>query len=131
MPDDHSSDDIFRHLVKLMEELAGELGSDKAPPFIGYTIISSPGEPPRVMRMTRPGPCEIPYELVEGPHHFFISLEMPADLTTEPQVNFDRRSVVIQLDGREVVVDLPAVIDIRQCSWEVRHGLLDIVCPKA
>ncbi len=130
MPDNQSPDDIFRYLIKMIEELAGQMGTDQTPQFVGYTIVSTPGEPPRVMRITNRSPCELPYEMVEGPNHFYITLELPADLESAPIVDFDRRRVSVQIGDRAMSVDLPQPIDRVHCSYELRRGLLDIVCQK-
>jgi HSP20 family molecular chaperone IbpA len=131
MPDNHTPDDIFRYLMKMMEELAGEMGTDKTPHFVGYTIVSTPGEPPRVVRITNRTPCELPHELVEGPTHYYITIELPADITIAPDVDIDRKRVTVRVDTRELAIDLPAPVDISHCSYDLRRGLLDIVCRKA
>ncbi len=131
MPDNQSPDDIFRYLMKMMEELAGEMGAEKPPHFVGYTIVSTPGEPPRVVRITNRSLCEIPYELVEGPTHFYITFELPADLENAPVVDIDSQRVVVQVGGREMAIDLPQPVDRVHCSYELHRGLLDIVCQKA
>ncbi|MDD1679139.1 MAG: Hsp20/alpha crystallin family protein [Methanomicrobiales archaeon] len=131
MPDNLSPDDIFRHLMKMLEELAGQMGSDHSPHFIGYTIVSAPGEPPRVIRITNHSPCELLYELVEGPRHVYITLELPSDMSTAPEIDFDRRKVVIQIGSQEMVIDLPTPVDILHCSYQLRHGVMDVVCLKA
>jgi HSP20 family molecular chaperone IbpA len=131
MPDSQSPDDIFRYLMKMMEELAGEMSADKTPHFIGYTIVSTPGEAPRVVRITNRSPCELPYELVEGPTHYYITIELPPDLDSAPVVDIDLKKVTVQVGGREMAIDLPQPVDRVHCSYELRRGLLDIVCQKA
>jgi HSP20 family molecular chaperone IbpA len=130
MPDNQSPDDIFRYLMKMMEELAGEMGTDKTPHFVGYTIVSTPGEAPRVVRITNRSPCELPYELVEGPTCYYITIELPIDLESAPVVDIDRNRVLIEVGGREMAIDLPVPVDRTRCSYELRRGLLDIVCQK-
>ncbi len=130
MPDNQSPDDIFRYLMKMMEELAGEMGADKNPHFVGYTIVHTPGEPPRVVRITNRSPCELPYELVEGPTHFYLTIELPPDLESAPVVDIDRKRVAVQIEGREMAIELPQAVDLVHCSYELRRGILDIICQK-
>jgi HSP20 family molecular chaperone IbpA len=130
MPDNQSPDDIFRYLMKMMEELAGEMGADKSPHFVGYTIVRTPGEAPRVVRITSRSPCELPYELVDGPAQYYITIELPIDLDGAPMVDIDRRRVVVHVGGYEMAIDLPEPVDPTRCSFELRRGLLDIVCQK-
>jgi hypothetical protein len=131
MPDNPSPDDIFRYLMKMIEELTGELGEDKHPQYVGYTIVSSPGEAPRVVRITNRSTCELPYELVEGPSHYYITIELPPEREGPPLVDIDRGSVRVQAGGREMALDFPEPVDRAHCSYELRRGLLDIICQKA
>lgn len=130
MPDNLTPDDFIRYLIKMMEELTGEIGTNKTPQFVGYTIINTPGEAPRVMRFTNRSLSEIPYELVEGPTNYYITIELPNDMTSAPIVDIDRRRVVVQIDNHEMAIDLPQSVDLPHCSYEIRRGLLDIICQK-
>jgi hypothetical protein len=131
MPDNNPSDDIFKDLVKMMEELIRGIGvADHSHRFIGYTIVTGPGEVPRVIRTTEGAPCDITYELVEGPTHFFITVELPPDPSTASYVDFSLERVGIHVGGRETIVDLSAPIDVKHSSYQIRHGLLDIECRK-
>ena len=130
MPDNNSPDDIFRDLVKMMEELVKGMSADHAHRFIGYTIITGSGGAPRVIRSIGGEPGEIAYELVEGPTHFFITAELPPDLSMAAYVDFDAERVTIHVEGRETIVNLSAPIDIKHSSYQIHHRLLDIICQK-
>jgi hypothetical protein len=131
MSDNPSPDDIFRYLKKMIEDLAGEMGKGQSPHFVGYTIISTPGEAPRVVRITSHSPCEFPCEQVEGPEHYYLTLELPPDAGGEPHVDFDLQKVIVHLGEQEMIIDLPARIDPSSCTCGFRRGTLDIVCKKA
>ncbi|MDD1675633.1 MAG: hypothetical protein LUQ17_02980 [Methanomicrobiales archaeon] len=131
MPDNNSYDDIFKDLVKMMENLIKEMPGNPSHRIIGYTIISGPGDAPRVIRTMEKSPCELPYELVESPTHFFITAQLPPDLTTAPYVDIDKTRVTLHVEGRETAIELSGPIDVKHSTYQVHHGLLDIVCQKA
>ncbi len=130
MPDNGPYDDIVRDLVKMMESLIRDMPANQPHRVVGYTIITGPGREPRVIRTTDHGPCELPYELVEGPTHFYITVPLPAEPTTAPYVDIDRTRITLTVEGRETVIELSDPVDIKHSSYQIHHGLLDVVCQK-
>src|SRR5512138_3329354 len=78
-------DDIFKNLAKMMEDLLRNLPNQGTSQFVGYTIITEPGQPPRVLRRDREGnKHEIPYELIETKDRIFVTAEIAADKKEAP-----------------------------------------------
>jgi HSP20 family molecular chaperone IbpA len=123
-------DELFRQIARMMEDLLKQMSAGDMPSVIGYTLITGPGDHPRMIRITG-GEERLPYELVEGQDRIFITAELPADLTTAPYVEIDPHQLVIHVEHRTTVIELPAVIDRKHTTYQIRHGILDIVCWKA
>jgi hypothetical protein len=78
-------DDAFRNLAKVMEELLNNLSLDENPRFVGCTIITGPGEDPRIIQFdTDEENDEIAYELIESDDCIYITADIPPSLANEP-----------------------------------------------
>jgi len=123
-------DELFRHLARMMEEMAKKLPEQDAPRIIGCTIITTGGDVPQGF----PGgeePGEIPYEIVEGKDRIYITAVIPASVRNAPVADIRPREVRIVADESETVVPLETVIDVKHSFYHVRRGVMDIVCYKA
>ena len=98
--------------------------------FIGYSIITGPGDIPRIIRTNGGSHPEIPYEVVEGQEKIYITVELPPDMKTAPYVDIMPEQVMIHIDKFETVVDLKVPIDVKHSSYNIKRGILDIVCSK-
>jgi len=114
-----------------MEDLFKNSTTGNSKHFIGYTIITGPGDIPRVIRTNGGSHPEIPYEVVEGPENIYITVELPSELETAPYVDITPERVMIHINKFETVVDLKVPIDFKHSSYNIRRGILDIVCIKA
>lgn len=123
-------DDIFKNLAKIMEDIFKSTTTGNSKRFIGYTIITGPGDIPRVIRTNGDSHSEIPYEVVEGPDKIYITVELPPDMETAPYVDIMAERVLIHVDKFETVVDLKVPIDFKHSSYNIRRGILDIMCKK-
>jgi hypothetical protein len=124
-------DDAFRNLAKVMEELLNNLSLDENPRFVGCTIITGPGEEPRIIQFdTTEDDDEIDYELIESDECIFITAEIPPSLGSEPYADIQSDAVRICMGPCEVTVALPSPINIGMSYYDVRNGVMDIVCHK-
>ncbi|RPJ53427.1 MAG: hypothetical protein EHJ95_02280 [Methanobacteriota archaeon] len=125
-------DDIFKNLAKMMEDLLRNLPNQGTSQFVGYTIITEPGQPPRVLRRDRDGnKHEIPYELIETKDRIFVTAEIAADRKEAPYAQIGSKTVRIHQGEEETEIDLGCDIDIDHSFYNVHHGVMDIVCYKA
>lgn len=122
-------DDLFRHLARMMEEMAMKLPDQDSPKIIGCTIITMGGEvPPGFPGGEESG--EISYELVEGKDRIYITAVIPATVRNAPTADIRPQEVRIVADDSETVVPLASSIDVKHSFYHVRRGVMDIVCYK-
>ena len=122
-------DDLFRHLARMMEEMAKQLPDQDAPKIIGCTIITTGGEvPPGFPTDDESG--EISYEIVEGKDRIYITAVIPASVRNAPTADIRPQEVRIVADDSELVVPLTSSIDVKHSFYHVRRGVMDIVCYK-
>jgi hypothetical protein len=124
------NDDIFKNIAKAMEELLNNMPIDESSRFIGCTIITGPGEDPKIFHVDDSNDEEINYEVIEGPEKIYISAEVPASVRNAPYVDIQQDKVVIHVDDDEVTIDLPCSAHIGQSTYTVSNGIIDIVCQK-
>jgi len=122
-------DDLFRHLARMMEEMARKLPDQDSPKIIGCTIITAGGEIPAGFSGEEE-PGEITYEIVEGKDRIYITAVIPATVRNAPTADILPREVRIVTDGEETVVPLQSLIDVKHSFYHVRRGVMDIVCYK-
>jgi hypothetical protein len=122
-------DDLFRHLARMMEEMARKLPDQDSPKIIGCTIITAGGEIPAGFSGEEE-PGEITYEIVEGKDRIYITAVIPATVRNAPIADILPREVRIVTDGEETVVPLQSLIDVKHSFYHVRRGVMDIVCYK-
>jgi HSP20 family molecular chaperone IbpA len=124
-------DDAFRNLAKVMEELLNNLSLDENPRFVGCTIITGPGEDPRIIQFdTDEEDEEITYELIESDECIYITADIPPSLANEPYADIQAEAVRICMGSVEVTVALPSPVNIGKSHYDVRNGIMDIVCHK-
>jgi hypothetical protein len=123
-------DELFRHLARMMEEMAKKLPDQDAPRIIGCTIITTGGEVPSEMQGGEES-GEISYEIVEGKDRIYITAVIPATVRNAPTADIRTQEVRILADESETVVPLASSIDVKHSFYHVRRGVMDIVCYKA
>jgi hypothetical protein len=129
------NDDVFRTISKIMEDLVKKLASQEGPQFVGYTIITGPGDAPRIIRMEGGSSSdeeedEIPYEMEELDDRFYITADVVTDENAPTYAEIRPNSVTISSGGCDQVVELPCELDLVRSYYETRHGVMDIVCVK-
>jgi len=124
-------DDLFRHLARMMEEMARKLPDQDAPKIIGCTIITTGGELPPGFPGGEEDTGEISYEIVEGKDRIYITALIPASVRNAPTADIRPQEVRIVADESETVVPLESSIDVKHSFYHVRRGVMDIVCYKA
>lgn len=121
-------DDAFRNLAKVMEELLNNLSLDETPRFVGCTIITGPGEEPRIIQFDATEEDELDYELIESDECIYITAEIPPTVSNEPYADIQADAVRICLGSLQVTVPLPSPVNIARSYYDVRNGIMDIVC---
>lgn len=119
-------DDIYQNIARIMEQLLRELPDSEHGPIIGVTIITGgrkQGTEPR-----REGP--LPYELVESGENVYITATIPVETRSAPYVDIQPAQVRLVMDEQVTAVDLPAKIDVKHSFYQVRHGVIDVICQK-
>jgi len=127
------NDDIFRTISKIMEDLVKKLALQEGPQFVGYTIITGPGEAPEIIRLDPSVTAEekeISCEMEELEDRFYITAEVVSEKDGPTYAEIRPRSVTISSGGSEQVIDLPCEVDLIRSFYETRHGVMDIVCVK-
>jgi hypothetical protein len=123
-------DEIYRIISRLIDEF---MADGRLPPggrFQGYAIVAGPGRIPAVVHIEQgEGPVLSP-EVVEGDGEVHVSAALPPGCDTTPSITLQPLLLGITLGDETVTVNLPARIDPRACSWQVRNGVLDISCRK-
>ncbi|MDD1651455.1 MAG: hypothetical protein LUO86_00270, partial [Methanomicrobiales archaeon] len=89
-------DDLFRHLARMMEEMAKKLPDTDSPKIIGCTIITAGSEVPPGFSGDESG--EITYEVVEGKDRIYITAVIPATVRNAPTADILPREVRIVTD---------------------------------
>jgi HSP20 family molecular chaperone IbpA len=123
-------DDAFRNLAKVMEELLNNLSLDENPRFVGCTIITGPAEDPRIIQFDTDEEDEITYELIESDECIYITAEIPPAIPNEPYADIQTETVRICMGSYEVAVALPSPVNVAKSYYDVRNGIMDIVCYK-
>jgi HSP20 family molecular chaperone IbpA len=125
-------DDIFRNLAKMMEELLKDLPAQGMSHFVGYTIITQPGEAPRVLRRDREGNRQdVPYEVIETKDRIYVTAELEGDDDDmDLYADIGPDSICIHQNDGETIIDLDCDIDVERSYYDVLHGVMDIVCYK-
>lgn len=129
LPDNR--DELFRIIARLIDDLSSEAGPSHEGVSGGYAIIASPGGIPTMIRIFPGDYRENSWEVAEGEGRIYITAQLPAGIGSEPSVSFQPSEVRISFGGETRVVNLPARIDVRGCSYRVKNGILDITCKKA
>jgi hypothetical protein len=130
------NDDVFRTLTKIMEDLVKRISSQEPSQFVGYTIITGPGEAPKVIRMERreidtdDDEPEIPCEVEEMDDCIYLTTDVGSTEDAPAFAEIRPHSVKIIACGQERVIELPCEIDILKSYYKTRHGVMDIVCKK-
>ncbi|MDD1676814.1 MAG: heat-shock protein Hsp90 [Methanomicrobiales archaeon] len=126
------NDDIFRTISKIMEDLVKKLALQEGPQFVGYTIITGPGEAPEVIRLDPSAreETEIDCEMEELEDRFYITADVVSDENCPTYAEIRPRSVTISSGGNEQVIELPCEVDLVRSYYETRHGVMDVVCVK-
>ena len=123
-------DDTLKNLARAMEELLNNLSLDESARFVGCTIITGLGDESRIIHLDTEGNEDINYEIIEGPDSIYITAEIPPGTRNEPYADIQSKMIRVFIDDDEVVIDLPVPIHVGQSSYEVRNGIMDIVCKK-
>jgi HSP20 family molecular chaperone IbpA len=127
------NDDIFRTISKIMEDLVKKLASQEGPQFVGYTIITGPGDAPKIIRVEQPShpeENEIPCEVEELEDRFYITADVVSGDDNPTFAEIRPRSVTISSGRGEKVIELPCDVDLIRSYYETKHGVMDIVCVK-
>ena len=124
-------DDLIVILRQILSDLLNEAGGPPEGGFSGYAILAGPDRDVKLIRIhtvRRPG---LSPEVAEGDDAVYITALLPPGAGSLPRVTFRPLLVEISLGGETSAVDLPCRIDPEGSSWQVKHGVLDIVCRKA
>jgi hypothetical protein len=114
----------------VMEELLNNLSLDETQRFVGCTIITGPGEETRIIQFDDTGEEEIEYELIESDECIYITAEILPSISHEPYADIQAETVRICMGCHEVTIALPAPVNIAKSYYDVRNGIMDIVCHK-
>jgi len=126
---DDSYDDVVNNIAKVMEQLLKNLQVQDLPHIIGCTIIAgSDGRPPTII-MNREGD-EIDYEIIDAGDRIYISAEVPADMGGAPSAIIHPDCVTLTFDDQELAIELEHEIDVIHSFYDIRHGVIDVVCYK-
>jgi len=126
----NNGDELFRIITRLMDDLLGEAGTS-FDGQIGYAILAASGGTPiriRIFPEDHPG---ISWEVTEGEEEVYITALLPPGRCSEPSVSFQPLEVQISFEGETYVVNLPVRVDVRNCSYQVKNGVIDITCRKS
>ena len=122
-------DDIFKNLARMMEDLLKYFPTQASSHVVHYTIIAEPGEAPRVFQESLEELEEVPYETIETEECIYITAEIESD-DGEARVEIGPRSVTIWEKDGETTIDIECDIDPDRSSYNIHHGILDVVCYK-
>ncbi|MBN1431678.1 MAG: heat-shock protein Hsp90 [Methanomicrobiaceae archaeon] len=127
------NDDLFRNFAKVMEDIISNLSLDENSRFVGCTIITGHGGEPRFIPLDEfedEDQDDIDYEMIESPEKIFITAEMSPDAEIAPEIDIQPDIVKINMDGREVLIELPCLVHTGQSFSKIRNGIIDIICEK-
>jgi hypothetical protein len=109
-----------------MEQLLRNLPESEHGPIIGVTIIAGGRQ-----QETEPqGEEHVPYELVESGENVYITATIPTEIRSAPYVDIQSAQVKLVMDDQVTAVDLPVPIDVQHSFYQVRHGVIDVICHK-
>lgn len=120
------NDDIYQNIARIMEQLLRNLPDAEHGPIIGVTIIAGGrhhGTEPRDEE-------SVPYELVESGENVYITATIPTEIRSAPYVDIQPGQVRLVMDEQVTAVDMPATIDVKHSFYQVRHGVIDVICHK-
>jgi len=124
-----SYDDVVDNIAKVMEQILKNLQVQDLPHIIGCTIVAgSDGIPPTIV-MNREGD-EIDYEIIDAGDCIYISAEVPADTRNAPCAIIHPDCVTLCFDDQELAIELEHEIDVMHSFYDIRHGVIDVVCHK-
>jgi len=126
-------DDVFKNLARIVEDIVKNMPESQNARIIGYTIITRQTESgdPEVFRLGQPeDDGEVPYEVVETDDAFFITAELPADLTNAPFADIETQCVRIIADDRITTIMLDIPVDRVHSYYRVHRGVMDISLKK-
>lgn len=120
------NDDIYQNIARIMEQLIRNLPDTEHGPIIGVTIFAGARQ-----HGTEPqGDGRVPYELVESGENVYITATIPTEIRSAPYVDIQPAQVRLVMDEQVTAVDLPATIDVKHSFYQVRHGVIDVICHK-
>ena len=120
------NDDIYQNIARIMEQLLRNLPESDQGPIIGVTIIAGGRQ-----QETEPqGEERVPYELVESGENVYITATIPTETRSAPYVDIQPAQVRLVMDEQVTAVDLPVPIDVQHSFYQVRHGVIDVICHK-
>lgn len=122
----NNNDDIYQNIARILEHLLRELPDSEHGPIIGVTVITG-----GIRQGTEPqekGPLS--YELVESGENVYITATIPIETRSAPYVDIQPAQVRLVMDEQVTPVDLPAKIDVKHSFYQVRHGVIDVICQK-
>jgi len=120
------NDDIYQNIARIMEQLLRNLPDTEHGPIIGVTIITGG----RQHEAEPQGEERVPYELVESRENVYITATIPTETRSAPYVDIQPGQVRLVMDEQVTAVDLPAPIDVKHSFYQVRHGVIDVICYK-
>lgn len=123
------NDEIAKILAGLMEKLIRDIGDGDDRRMVRFTLVTASGTAPDEQGMNGED-RHIPYEVVEGPDRIFVTAELPAILTMAPYVDIKSDRIILYIEEKEMVIDLPAKIDVTRSSYQIRRRTLDVLCYK-
>jgi len=127
---DNPYDEMFRKIERLMERILSDL-PDYDPKIIGFTIISGPTGEGFYPYFSDDNYDDPEVEVIEGDDCIYITTVANALADGAPYVTFHKKSVTLCTGGaREMIVDLNCEIDLVHSSYNVQHGVIDVVCRK-
>ncbi|MDI6866195.1 MAG: hypothetical protein QMC91_00825 [Methanoculleus sp.] len=127
---DNPYDEMFRKIERLMERILSDL-PDYDPKIIGFTIISGPTGEGIYPYFSDDNYDDPEVEVIEGDDCIYITTVANALADGAPYVTFHKKSVTLCTGGaKEMIVDLNWEIDLVHSSYNVQHGVIDVVCRK-
>jgi len=113
-----------------MERILSDL-PDYDPKIIGFTIISGPTGEGIYPYFSDDNYDDPEVEVIEGDDCIYITTVANALADGAPYVTFHKKSVTLCTGGaKEMIVDLNWEIDLVHSSYNVQHGVIDVVCRK-
>ena len=131
-------DDLLKNLMKLLEQITSleqnmrkmQDGPHTNPGIIGCAIITGSLTHQGHPLQERDHKSGLAYEMVDADETAYLTVQLPANLSDDPCVEFSERKCYISTRGLSGSIDLQFPINPEISTWTFCNGVLDVVLEK-